>query len=63
MGDLVEVADVKQEAKKRFRRFALPRELEVDSESVPKVRSTGIWQCWLLYCTVLQSVARLQTQR
>ncbi len=35
MGDLVEVADVKQEAKKRFRRFALPR--EVDSESVPKV--------------------------
>ena len=40
MGDLVDVAVVKQEAKKLFKRFALPR--EVDSESVPKVRSTGI---------------------
>ena len=38
--DLVDVAGKKQEAKKRFRRFAFPR--EVYSESGPRERSTGI---------------------
>lgn len=38
--NLVEVAGEKQEAKKRFSRFALPR--EEDSDSGPRERSAGI---------------------